>query len=180
MATVTVRPAGVGTFTDYLIGGVGDLGDTENWQRVDEVSADDATTFLTATSSDTVGETYTISAHGIPGGSTINSVTLTMRVWCLDDPEKLSFAIQTDAEVGMVVFEEQAIDPDAWATFSSTAQTVNPGTSAPWTVAEIDALEIGTSPATGIGGLVRITQVYAVIDYDAPAATGRSWGQIIG
>ena len=172
MATVTVRPVADGSVITYSR-----VGDDANWKCVDDVTPDDAATFVNINDGDTAGDLYVVGSSGLSAGDTINSVTIHARAVAFGAD---SFQWQAAAGSGAEVYGGAVSVSDvAYTNYDSGALTVIPNTGDPWTLAALDALEIGTV-ASNIEVRIRLTQIYAVIDYDPPAATPRSWGQIIG
>lgn len=172
MATVTVRPNGAGALTTYTPVGAG-----TNWECVDESSADGDTTFVRINTGETVGETYTVGSSGLSAGDTINSVTIyaTAKEFGSDD----SFYFAADGGEGLEQLNSVTVT-DSYVEYSSDVMTAIPNTGGvdPWTLAALNALEIGTVPNT-VNIVIRITQIFAVIDYTAGPA-GRSWATVIG
>lgn len=159
MSILTLRPNGIGS-EEALYPGYGD----HDYTKVDEEVADDATTYVTNSSSSELRDLYTLPNHSTESG-TINSITIYIRgqniIYGNTNfyPSLRSGSTTIDGSVTV-------ISQDAWTTRSQT-WTTNPVTSAAWTWAEIDALEIGCKMGQ-YGGL---TQVYVEIDYTETAGT---------
>lgn len=165
MATVTLRPNGAGAETTLA-----PFPAIANWDCVDEDPAnDDTDNVLNSASGVYQRDLYAIPTSGIPAGSTINSVTIFWRA------EKVQIASRAGS--GKPSLRTNAATSDgtgvtlttSWIT-RSQAWTMNPVTGVAWTLAEINALQIGEALifADIDYGYSTCTQVYVVIDYTAP------------
>ena len=166
----TLRPneAGSNTNLDYQEPSSG-----EHWDKVDEESPDDVTTYI-GNVGGSVGvyqlDTYAIADHSI-GSGTINSV----RVYCYCTTDTSGrhgkVAIRTHSTNYEDVAQVLAYYP-TWG-YISKQWTVNPNTGSAWTWAEVDALEAGLS----IELRGNCTQVYVEVDYTAVVGwTGKIMG----
>jgi len=151
--TKTLRPNADGDLTQFE-----DLvGETTHWEAVDEVVADDATTYV---GSDVVGSTdlFQLTDSGLATGTPINSVTVYEWVrqegppdddWQIVIKSGTTFAYST-------TFDETT----TWVE-RSYQWTTDPNTGEAWTVAAVDALQAGAYVVTGVD----VTQVYVEVDY---------------
>lgn len=152
MATETLRPDGDGDET----GIPGDEGGGRPYfDSVDEVSADDYTTYVGGTGRDL----YTLPASA--GSGTINKITLYFRVEADVSGNRAWGVIKSDSTVTEGVQRTPFADFGQFnfGTYSED-WTTNPADSQAWEWADIDALQIGVRL---LGGAC--TQVYVVVDY---------------
>lgn len=163
MATVTLRPNGAGFQTELYPYNAG----LANWQCVDEVVANDDTDHVDQFSSNLwERDLYAIPTSGIPSDATINSVTVYWRAkkWqlvvnpCSGRPSLRTNSVTVDGTIVALT--------TSWAT-RNQAWSVNPVTGNPWTVAEINALQIGVALESWFTdeAYAMCTQVYVVVDF---------------
>ncbi len=171
MATETLRPDSAGDQTNIP---TQFPGSGSHWDKVDEASADDGTTYVaSATSSTPQNDLYNLPS--LPGGiGTITDVTVWARCKAsVSGFPLLNFAILMKTGGSTFLSSAQTIT-DSWANFSKVWDE-NPDTSAAWTISDINALQIGvrlngsTAPPTVF---TLCTQVYVVITHgNAPTVT---------
>jgi hypothetical protein len=159
--TLTLRPSYAGSYTQIedqtpLTG--------YHWDKVDEVTSDDATTYCSGSSADGVWrtDTYNLQNHTSETG-TILSVTYYYRWLQMDGSTNQGRYIirthSTDYNGATVTL------PTSWTTYNTTF-TTNPYISTAWTWNEIDTLEIGVGLRNIVGGSgVLVTQCYIVVNY---------------
>ena len=156
----TFRPNAVGTYSNNEPDPTQD-----NYLCVDEVTADDDTTYVAGTSTGSyTDDSYNIPAHTASG--TINSVKIYTTVWKKGNGLS-KHLIVTYSTVFTAAISGQA--DQTWETFDYT-WTDNPNTATTWTWTEIDDMEIGVSLLDGGGGpnhRAWCTQVYIEVDYTA-------------
>jgi hypothetical protein len=134
-----------------------------HWDKVDEASADDLTTYIyTTNSSSYQRDLYNVADHTVSG--TVNSVTAYFRV------ASSSFSYQVKAKPSIkthnIVYDgnEQTVS-SSWESDSQTWAN-NPNTGTAWTWSEIDALQAGVSlEGSFFSTAARCTQVYVDVDY---------------
>jgi len=168
MATVTLRPSSDSTIVECLIY---PTTPTTHFDKVDEETPNDDTDYVYANTTGVFRDLFNKLASGIPTGSTINSVTIYNRIRCIPGEYgeygycyTLLRSGTTDAQGG----PEQS---SVWATVN-TVYNNSPFTGVPWTIAEIDAMLIGTR----LYGIQygefpteeRCSTVWIVVDYTAP------------
>ena len=168
MATETLRPdaAGDETSISYQLPDSG-----EHWEKVDEVTADEADTcvyngYIVSYQRDL----YNLPASSIPDGATINFVKIYFRCFYYSvggwaKPSLKSDTTVTDGtEVSLT---------DTWTAYSQQWDT-NPA-GGDWEKADIDALQIGVSLKAQTGsGVAMCTQVYVEVDYTSVTNYERS------
>lgn len=165
MATVTLRPAGVGgSSTNDAVG------DTPNWKCVDDVTSDSDTTYVSCPTNTSRIDLYTIDSNSIGASDTINSVTV----------YAVAYRTAGRASSGNIYMRivENAITTEggannlgaSYATFSTT-WTTRPSDGGAFTKTDIDSLQIGFNIFSGLTNTCRTTQVYVIIDYTPAAGT---------
>jgi len=145
-------------YSQYPTGGA-------HWDKVDEVSPDDAATYLYTDISSFGAEVYNLPAHSV-GSGTINYIKVYVR--CKSDVlnyYKGYYRIYIKTN-GTLVYTPDAVLATTYTTYSKQWST-NPVTGLAWTWAEIDALQIGESFAVSpywAGHYAYCTQVYVEVD----------------
>ncbi|HEX2898011.1 MAG TPA: hypothetical protein VHP63_08185, partial [candidate division Zixibacteria bacterium] len=150
---VVIRPNGVGSNAELTGSGC-----ASNWQCVDEVTSDDDATYVVAPGSSTFNDSY--AAENPVASGIIDSIKIFMRV---KNTAANNQIVNTLIRTGGTLFAGVDVDLNAYGSYTdfSTTFLVNPNTSAAWTWAEINAVEIGIrmkKPA-------HCTQVWAEIYY---------------
>ena len=164
MATETLRPNAAGDETSIE----SQLPDsTFHWDKVDEASADDNTTFVyNNTTAAYQRDLYNLPASS--GSGTINFIKIYFRVLTTGAVAGVKPSLKSNS----TVTDGTEIQPPAyvWTTYSQQWNT-NPADSQAWEWADIDALQIGVSlkPEVGVYGC-SCTQVYVEVDYTPPSA----------
>ena len=159
---MTLRPNAVGTTTEndpFPNGG------EDNYEDVDDVTPDEDTTYVTAPQNSSSLDTYGVPDSGLVTG-TINSVTVYARVKKTNAASGLN--ARAAVRVGGADYYGSSISLGTSYALESKEWTVSPDTSAAWTWAEIDAMEIGIelfSLPEAFNNYGRCTQVYAVVNY---------------
>ncbi|MHA2092449.1 MAG: DUF2341 domain-containing protein, partial [Candidatus Kariarchaeaceae archaeon] len=151
-----LRPNGVGTYnlisTEYPTSGT-------HWQLVSDTNT---TTYVEQDDTNVRRDTYqTEDITGVIGS--IDSVTVKVRVIS-------SSIVDVAAEVEMITHGSLYTNSAAWHNNSewliySRTWTNNPYTSQPWTVAEINDMEIGVELKGETGGNSRCSEVWAEVNY---------------
>lgn len=162
MATLTLRPTGAGNSTQWTPSA------GSNWQNVDESSADGDTTYNAASGTGGLVDLFT-TAGGVPGGAAVNSVTFTLRARHAGAYGFMLFSVRSGGSTSSIA--GTLVLTGSYADYSTAALTDNPVTGVPWADgAEVNALEIGYFDASSSPSM-RVTQLYAVVDYDEPITT---------
>ncbi len=176
MATETLRPGASGD--ECNIDDQSGALCPDHYQNVDEAVADDGTTNVKTTSNTYLRDLYNIEPSGV-GAGTINSIKVYVRTShgaASPNQDYAKIAIKSGTTVAEgTAFQDAS---GAWTNHDFTWAN-DPDTSAPWTWAAIDALQIGIalrSTQTGAGTVSRCTQVYVEIDY----TTGWAGGDVNG
>jgi len=156
----TIRPNGAGAVTELDA-----VGDSPNWECVDEEVADGDTTYVTY--KPTVGsgkDLYALANPTYPYG-TINKVTVYFRMKLSNQPGNISQDVIVKTEG--VEYPTSYYTTSGYSTYS-IEYALNPNTSLAWTWAQVNALQLGvelTYITAGAGYEGRCTQVYAVVNY---------------
>lgn len=162
MATVSRYPT-----SDITVGWQVSAG--ARWDAVDDPAGapdDDAVYVFTTASGQR--QAFGMGLGAVPGGSTINSVTVVARIKAISASD---YRINIRNEAAAIDEDTDHSASDSYADYSRV-WTVNPWTAAPWSVNEangesatanrLEGIEVRSiAPATDI----RCTQLYAVIDY---------------
>ena len=169
--TFTFRPGSAGDET----GVTSQFPDsTAHWDKVDDVTSDGDATYIVTNANTWQEDLFNVPDHDSQfTGGTINSVTVYVvaRVTANSSQDNLYVHIKTNGTEYNGATENVTL---TYGTYSNQ-WTVNPQTGANWTWSEIDALQIGTGLRRPVvGDFVRATQIYAVVDFDAPSLTGSS------
>jgi len=173
-STETLRPNAPGDdtqFTPYPA--------VPNWQNVDEVSADDGTTYINTPRYGTnLRDLYNLPASS--GAGTINFIKIYFRCTDGDVYGGLGYVKPSLKSNSTVTDGTQISLTAAYVTYSQQWNTnpAPPGTDA-WTWADIDALQIGVNSAATGDGICFCTQVYVVIDYTAAPTVTTSAASLI-
>ena len=163
MATFTMRPTAAGDVTQ-LTPSAG-----SNYTCVDEAVANDDTDYVSGVSPGgapaTFYDLYAATNHSAEYG-TITNVTVYIRCKATGGAGATA---ATKVKVGGTEYagSDNALTDGVWSNFS-TSYNVSPKTTAAWTWAEIDGMQIGvtvTSPNLVVG--CYCTQVYAVVTFSA-------------
>ena len=174
MATVTLRPAGVGTDTSHT-----PTGAATNHGCVSEDSVDNDTTYVYKAVPGSNRDLYTIDANSIGASDTINSIT----VYVVGRMVTTGGLISTS--IGAVIRENatttsgtlQALTTTSYVTKSQT-WTTKPSSGTAFTQTDITNLEIGVTISISDANNGRCTQVYVVVDY-TPTAGGTAISKVI-
>ncbi|MCX6666279.1 MAG: hypothetical protein NT038_09560, partial [Euryarchaeota archaeon] len=163
-APYVFRPNNNGTSTQLSPGG-----DTYNWECVDDVVADDGTTYVYNSGKPWKNDTYNIPNH-VTQSFPIYNVTVHARVdgWghATTPVYTTSYAITIKSGTHYFNGDTHTYTSSVrWVDIQYTWLT-NPNTSVAWNWADIDALEIGISSASGgiAGHYTYCSQVYAEIN----------------
>ena len=174
MATEILRPNAAGDYTNIT---TQYPASTYHWDKVDEASSDDDTTYIEVPGTSELRDVFHLGASSIPTGSTINSVTVyhNCRATVPLNPAYFRplLRLGTSETLGTVISTTSTT-----YTLQSEA-LVRPGGGS-WSVADLANLQVGIGLYAQIDTKAsRCTQVYVVVDY-TPAAVGFSRGFIIG
>lgn len=159
MSTQVLRPDGAGVETSiagqYPLSG-------EHWDKVDEVTPDDASTYVRHNLTSYATDTYALPA-GVGEGS-IDKVTVYAR--CYGISGNYNYARTVIRTHGTLYEGSEHNLTSTWQDLGTEYQ-LNPDTSQAWTWAEIDDLEAGVALKSSSGGnyLAICTQVYVEVTY---------------
>lgn len=144
----------------------------EHWDKVDEETSDDDTTYIQTDSNNWMEDLFNITDHSTQtAGGTINYV----KVYIVARVTVNS--TQTNAYVHIKTNGTEYNGPSenlttSYATYSNQ-WNVNPQTGSAWTWSEIDALQIGIGMRRpDVLEYARSTQVWAEVSFNAPPLSG--------
>lgn len=155
---LVLRPTGPGTFTEWNITSPAGA---EHWDMVDEPDPADDTLTQTRTNTAGLRDTFVHAPSGLQPARTIERIEVTARAW---SPQ--GWMIELIVRSGGVESPSPAIAlTDTWTKYSHV-WLVDPATNAPWTVAAVDALEIGAHAVTASAFFEpSITQMWLTVVY---------------
>ncbi len=152
------------------------VGNTDDWTantgtKANAVASSDGdTTYISSSVGSPSAQTFSFPGTGVPGGSTINSVTLTAQV--KKGASFFSPQIQLRAQnasstandsLGHIISNDSSYTPIVWE------MTSNPFTSAAWTLSEVNAWTIQFGVAKTDLGLfgetAMVTEISLTVDY---------------
>lgn len=160
-ATEMMYPDADGVYSEWT------PGSGSNYQMVDEVSADEASTKNTKYEGNTdLHDSFIFPATS--GTGTINSITLNARFNSGDAEGAYTLFVRVG---GTNYYSSNCTpQPTSWTTFNKTWST-NPDTSSAWTWSDLDSLEAGYRHRYGSSlQWIQCTQFNVSIDYDAITA----------
>jgi hypothetical protein len=145
-----------------------------HWDKVDEETADDDSTYVASNSPSWKEDLYHIPNHSTQtAGGDINYVEVYMvcRATANATQDSVYVHIHTNGTGYNGATENMT---PSYATYSYQ-WTKNPSANTTWTWDEIDNLQIGAGLRQPIGGeYTRCTQVYAEVSFDAPPLSGNT------
>jgi hypothetical protein len=166
VATETLRPNGAGDETN-----IGDQYPTSgaHWDKVDEVTPDEGSTYVGTYNSAYQRDLYNLADH-IEGAGTINFVKVYARGKVTASPTQASLKIAVKSGATVAESSEKTITT-SWANYSQQWDT-NPNTGAAWTWDEIDSLQAGITVrrCNASGEYTVCTQLYVEVDYSSVTA----------
>ena len=164
-ATETLRPEAAGDETGIA---VQEPTSGEHWDKVDEATSDDDSTYIQSNSSSWQEDLYN-TANSTVGSGTINYVKVYMVAKSLNTPGQTSAYVQIKTNGAEYDGTPEQVTT-SYATYSYQWNT-NPSTNTTWTWDEINALQIGAGLRRALasgppsGRYTLCTQVYAEISY---------------
>jgi len=167
MATTILRPNGDTGFIN--IDGIVPGAPTTHYDKVDEIVADDYTTYLYMASYDSLTDYFQIPDPALSG--TITNVAVHLRGMARNGA--LYFMLRPAGSAGYI--KAAVVSVSAWTDADSgTEWALNPYTGLPWTWDDINNLEIGVQmSAWDAGGedYARTTQVWVEVEYSPIVAS---------
>jgi len=166
MATENLRPNANGDNSECL---GSDSNSTDNYQLIDESSANDADYVdANTTEANWYLDLYNLPSTAIPAGSTINKITIYGRLAeTINGNDYCNFIYKS----GGTIYYSSAPNVTTSLAEYSWEQTTNQKTSAAFTIDEINVLQIGVCLYVGTkgNGWGRCSQLWIVIDYTEAA-----------
>lgn len=175
MATETLRPNAAGDECN-IDGQLGcdSCASDGHYACVDEVTADDFTTYVKTNSATYLRDLYNLPASS--GSGTISKITVYFR--CYGKVTGMNFKASIKSDTTVTDGSEKTLATDyTFETFSQEWST-NPADSAAWEWTDIDALQIGVSIHGDGSSYAVCTQVYVVVDYTRGANAAVSIGVV--
>jgi len=161
MPTETLRPnaAGDETSINFQYPSTG-----AHWEKVDEVVADDYTTFISATGSAFVRDLYNLPASS--GAGAISKITVFFRCFRADST---GGAATASIKAGSTVADgsEESVTLYAWTTYSHA-----------WEWADIDALQIGVKLKRNTAASMACTHIYVEVEYTESTSSVKAVGVV--
>ncbi|MFC1949219.1 hypothetical protein ACFLW0_03500 [Chloroflexota bacterium] len=146
----------------------------EHWDKVDEVTSDNDSTYVATLNQNWEEDIYNINDHSTQTvGGAINYIKIyaIARTTANTTQTNLHIRIKTEGVVHDGSEESLTTSYDTY----SYQWDINPETSANWTWAEIDALQVGVGiRRPDVGEYTQCTQVYAEIGFEAPPLSGNT------
>ncbi len=147
------------------------------WDKVDDDPADDDTTYIYSDPSQALSARYfSFSVFSIPAGSTINNVTVYFKHKKVGSNASLikGVVVIDIGGGGTIIGSSTYVSPtkDVW-NVSSKSYTTNPWTGSPWTIDEVNGVDVdsslvafGVHAATGAYDSAYCTQCYCEVNYN--------------
>lgn len=174
MQITILRPSGAGDITELF------KQDTSgsNYEKVDEVTADDNTTYVYCNTAGTKYDLYKFPSSGIPSNAIIQYVRVYYRFMGSNSAgAKASCRIKTNG----TVYNSTLRDSPASYTDYYDEWTTNPYTGVAWSVSEINAIQAGPYIYCYSGSYyARTTQLYIKIGWDYGPISISARAQLIG
>ncbi len=157
---------------------------TTRWDKVDEVSTNDTDYYEMVTNAGG-HTTFTYTNFTLPAGSIVSNLTIYYRA---GNVSTATCNIRATVETGTTYWDtiDAGVDPPDSPNFTtySYAFTTNPSTGVAWTYDEINNADTNTSQrlvafgtsSNDLNPNVRVTQVYATVNYIAPTQYDQVYG----
>jgi len=158
MATETLRPNDNGDNSEC---GGSDGNSTNNYQLIDESSANDADYVLSSGDGTWTLDLYNLPSTAIPAGSTISKITFYGR-FKGGTNDTCKFAYKSD---GTTYYSSLLTTDSSSFAERSWEQTTNQKTSAAWTIDDINALQVGVYLYGDKSKIGFCSQLWIVITY---------------
>ena len=168
MSSQVLRPQGAGAETN-IAGQYPTSG--EHWDKVDEVTPDDASTYVRHNLTSYATDTYALPAG--EGVGDIDKVTVYAR--CYGISGNYNYA-RTVIRTHSILYEGDAHNLSTSWEDLSTEYTTNPNTGNPWTWTEVNDFEAGVALKSSSSGefLAICTQVYVEVTYSSEQSKSSS------
>lgn len=165
----TYTPSYTGSTETLYVNGDGN--DTSGWrseggdyQKVDETTPDDGTTYLYGVTADDLAS-FTLTNPSFAASSTINAIWVYAYVYSVD-PVDSTFQIY--ARTNSTNYYSSTLTGHSSLGYFEFVNkwTTNPNTASAWTVSDLTSLEVGVKKINTAGQ--RLTMMKVVVDYTAP------------
>ena len=153
MATITLRPNGTAEFGSYVVTGAATA-----HEATDEITADDATTYVTPDAE----SGFVLLFDDMPSGATIQDIRLYYR-FSIPSGSRNIYVVLGDSALNSY-FADFVTVSGSWQTRDSGVISINPLTGVAFTEAEINDIVVylGTTETTA---RPQYTQTYLVVNY---------------
>ncbi len=166
---IHLRPNTAGSAANWTTNGTCTGG---NYACVDEVTPNDATNYVSETTSDDIDE-YNITDSSIGASDTVNLVSVGVR-FSTSSATQEDFKVRLKESSSGIAIESTILSPDSttWTTngtadpklYPLTAYT-RPEMASAWTDTQLDSAQIGVRDVLSSSGTVRVTALWLLIDY---------------
>lgn len=168
---IHLRPNAAGDSSSWT----GYVGTGANWERVDEVTPDDATSGVRSRTTNEVEE-YNVDASGIGSSDTVNVVAVGHRVNRSTGATNSTYNVRLKAAASGTVAESSTLTATTttWRTNDPASNSASPFAlvtyldpdSASWTQSKLDAMQIGLKTVSGSGDrYTQVSTMWASVDY---------------
>lgn len=175
---VCIRPDGAGDNNNWLKSG-GGAGDANNYTEVDEITPDNATTYLKTTTNNVIDDynCQNTSDVGIASGSTITLIHVGVRYYSALATSSSVKARIKPSSGGSVTTGADLVATANNTWYSFTSSTTNSGygryslTVYGWSVSDVDSMQIGIQSNVTFSDEIRVSTVWAMVEYVPAGAT---------
>lgn len=168
---IHLRPNAAGDSSSWT----GYVGTGSNWERVDEVTPDDATSGVRSRTTNEVEE-YNVDASGIGSGDTVNVVAVGHRVNRSTGTTNSTYNVRVKKTASGTVSESSTLTAitTTWRTNDPSSNSASPFAlvtyldpdSAAWTQSTLDSMQIGLKTVSGSGDrYTQVSTMWASVDY---------------
>lgn len=168
---VMVQPNAAGDNSGWTKNGAGCTGGS-NYQCVNEVTPDDATTYVSTSTNNTIDD-YAVASTGVNSSATITMVEVGVRFRTSASTEG-DFRLRLKDASGAVPIESTNINPasSTWVSnataspynYTMTAYT-RPEQSTAWTKATLDTAQIGIRSVNSTSGVIQVSNIWMLVEY---------------
>ncbi len=172
---VHMKPDGAGDNAQWASG----AGGTNNWDRVDEITPDDATTYNKRINTGTLIDDHALESSanaGIDSGATITLVQVGVRIGAISATSTARDGVlRIKSQASGTLLESAAIDwsVNGWATHMDTTgiqvykltSYTDPQGGGAWTPALLDTAQIGYKNNTSSTNEIRVSTAWALVEF---------------
>ena len=170
---IHLHPAGAGASNDWTAGAGGSTGAENNWTRVSEATPDDATSYNEHATTGTAVDDFTVGAAGLAETESVTLIQVGARLGSDGTTGTRDLALRLTAPDNTTTTGSTVTcSVNGWATHTSAAVRLysltsyaNPSTSDPWTVEDLDDIQIGYTTVTSASVARRVSTLWALVEY---------------